>query len=307
MRAVVAVRHGGPEVLEVREVPEPRAGPGEILIRVRSAGVNFADTQATRGEYHSAPKPPFIPGLEVAGEEIESGRPVIALLRGGGYAEVVAADSRLVFDAEGLDLERAGGLPIVTFTSFFVLKHYVRLTPGDRLLVHAAAGGLGISAMQTARALGAGSVTGVASTPEKRRFALQYGADQAIDYEDEYPRVDLVVDGVGGAAFEKALDAIEPAGRIAMLGWSSGTAPEIPGFEELRRRAVAICGFSFGQFSSRQPQRVADGAGPLLEFLRNGQVSPPVGRLLPLGGAGQAHELLSGRQSQGKVILTVAS
>src|SRR5207302_1707888 len=156
LRAVVATRLGGPEVLELQEVPEPTAGPGQVLIRVTSAGVNFADLSSTRGTYAMAPPPPFIPGLEVAGEEVGSGKPVFAIVPSGGYAELVAAEERFTWDAEGLDLGAAGGYALTGLTAFHALRHVGGLQAWETVLMTAAAGGVGSSAIQVARALGAG-------------------------------------------------------------------------------------------------------------------------------------------------------
>jgi NADPH2:quinone reductase len=303
MRAVVATRQGGPEVLELQEVADPEAGPGEVLVEVRRAGVNFADTTSITGQYHSAPEPPFIPGLEVSGVEVGSGRPVLALVKSGGYAEKVAADRRLVFDAQGLDLDEAGGYALVTLTTFYALEHCARIRPGESVLVHAAAGGIGSTAIQMAKALGAGRVIGVASTEDKRRFALEQGADLAISYEEDAPPVDIVIDTVGGEAFRHALEHVRQLGRMVLLGRSAGPPPEIPGFDELRRLNVGILCFSFGQFRGADPDRVAQTAGAPLELLRSGRVRPPVSQTLPLAGAAEAHRLITGRRTVGKILL----
>lgn len=307
MKAIVAARRGGPEVLEPRDVPEPEAAQDTVLVRVRSAGVNFADTMATAGTYHSAPPPPFIPGLEVAGEEVGSGRPVIALVRSGGYAEKVAADSRLVFAADGVDLDEAGGWPLVTLTSWLALTEVARLRPGETVLVTAGAGGLGSTAIQVARALKAGRVVALASTEEKRAFARSAGADEAFAYDEELPPVDVVVDGVGGPVAARALDAVRPLGRMAMLGMASGEAPTIPGFEELRRRNVGIFPFSFGQLRGADPARTAELARGGIDLLRQGKVRPRIGRSLPLAQAAEAHRLLLSRESKGKLVLRPGS
>ena len=301
MRAIVATRQGGPEVLELQEAPAPARG---TLIRVRSAGVNFADTLSTRGLYAASPPPPFIPGLEVAGEDVVTGSPVMAILAAGGYAEVAAADPSLVFAADGLDLARAGGYLLVTLTAYYALAEAARLRPGESVLVTAGAGGLGSTAIQVARALGAGRVTAVASTPAKRQFAVGQGADAAIGYEDEFPRAEVVFDSVGGDVFPKALEAVAPLGRMALLGASSGTPPEVPGFDSLRRRNVGIFAFSFGMLRRAEPTLVARTAVPAIELLRAGKVKPPVGQTLPLEQAAEAHRRLLSRESVGKLILT---
>jgi NADPH2:quinone reductase len=289
-------------VLELQEVPEPAPGPGQVLVEVVSAGVNFADTLSTRGLYAASPQPPFVPGLEVAGREAGSGRPVMALLGSGGYAQKAVADQ--VFPADGLDLETAGGNLLVTLTAFYALHHAARMRAGETVGVIAAAGGLGSTALQVARALGAGTLVGVASTPAKRAFAQAHGADIALGYEDELPALDLLFDSVGGEGFERRLDAVGPLGRVVLLGASSGTPPEIPSFDALRRRNVGVFSFSFGMLRRLAPALMTSTVADGVELLRSGQVRPVLGLSLPLERAADAHRMLTGRQTQGKIVLT---
>ena len=163
MRAIVAVRIGGPEVLELQDVPKPEPGPGQVLIKVHRAGVNFADLSSTQGKYAQAPPPPFVPGLEVSGTD-QSGRPVIAIVGSGGYAEYVTAD--FAWDAEGLDLDDAAGYSLAGLTAYYALRHVGRLQQGETVLITAAAGGVGSSSIQVARALGAGRVIAIAGSAE---------------------------------------------------------------------------------------------------------------------------------------------
>ncbi len=301
MRAIVATRVGGPEVLELREVPEP-SGEG-VRVRVASAGVNFADALSTRGQYAASPPPPFTPGMEVAGTDVATGRPVLALLTSGGYAEVALADPRFVFDAGNLDLPAAGGDLLVTLTAYYALAEMARIRPGEDVLVTAGAGGLGTTVIQVARALGAGRVTAVASTEAKRRYALEHGADAAIGYEDELPTTALVFDSVGGPGVARLLDAIPHLGRMLLIGASSGTPPEIPTFDQLRRRNVGILCFSFGMLRRGDPDRVAATAGAAVDLLRSGKVRMAVGQALPLERAADAHRMLTGRETVGKILL----
>ncbi len=302
MRAMVAPRIGGPDVLELKDVDEPQPGSDEVVIDVVRAGINFADLLSISGRYAAAPPPPFIPGLEVSGTEAESGRAVMALVKSGGFAEKVAADKRFVFDAEGLDLALAGGWPLVTTTAYCGLAEMARIRRGETVLVTAAAGGLGSTCVQVAKALGAGRVVGMASTPEKREFALRQGADDAIGYEDSIPPVDVVLDGVGGTVFDRALSAVRPLGRIVLFGASSGQVPQIPSFDALRRRNVGILPFSLGMLRSADPDRLAELAAAAAGLLRSGRVAPP-GRTFSLVEAAQALAMLSSRQTMGKLLL----
>jgi NADPH:quinone reductase len=303
MKAMVAARLGGPDVLEPQDVEDPVAESGEVVIEVVRAGVNFADLLSLRGHYAAAPPPPFTPGLEVSGIEGGTGRPVIAIVPTGGFAEKVVADRRFVFDATGLDLELAGGWPLVTITAFFGLAQMARLRVGETVLVTAAAGGLGSTSVKMAKALGAGHVVGIASTPEKREFALRQGADEAIGYEDPIPPVDIVMDGVGGKVFESALAAVRPLGRMVLFGASSGQVPAIPSFDVLRRRNIGILPFSIGMLRASDADRTAELAGPALDLLRSGRVAPPIGRTFRLAEAAQALEMLGSRQTMGKLLL----
>src|SRR5947209_5076344 len=168
MKALVATRLGGPEVLELQELPDPAPAPGEVLIEVVRAAINFADLLSIRGQYAAAPQPPFVPGLEVSGRDAATGKPVVAIVRTGGFAQKVVADRRFVFDAEGLDLELAAGWPLVTVTAHYALAEIARLRPEETLLIPAAAGGLGTACVQLAKALGSQRIVAMASTPEKR-------------------------------------------------------------------------------------------------------------------------------------------
>ena len=306
MRAVVATRIGGPEVLELQDVPDPKPGPGQVLIRVVSAGVNFADLASTLGKYAQAPPPPFIPGLEVAGEEAASGRPVFAIVPSGGYAELVAADARFTWSAEDLDLAEAGGYALAGLTAFHALRHVGRVQAGESVLVTAAAGGVGSSTIQVARALDAGRVIGIASTPEKRVRVMDLGADAAVGYEDEIPGpVDVMVDMVGDAIFQRALEVMAPFGRMVLVGSSSGQVQQIPSVADLRVRGVGVLPFSLGALRARHPELFERTADEGVALIRSGLVRPPIGQVLPLEAVAEAHTLLGSRATTGKLVLAV--
>jgi len=302
MRAVTATHHGTPSVLELSEVADPVPALGEIAIRVVSAGINFSDLGAIAGTY-PGPPPPFVPGIEIAGHEIDSGRPVLALIELGGYAEIAIAKEQLTLDAHGLDLEQAGGYPLALLAAYFGLVRAARLERGETVLVLAAGGALGSTAIQVARALGAGRVFAVASSEEKRRIALECGADDAVPYTDKLPAADVVVDGVGGDTFLAALRATNRFGRILTVGASAGVPPEFPSFQELRQRSVAIVPFSFKALRAADPSYVAEQSKTALDLVRSGAVRPVVGSAFPLAEARDALELLAGRESVGKLLL----
>lgn len=305
MKAVVTPRNGGPDVLEYREdEPEPDAGDGQVLIEVRRAGVNFADLTSVRGTYAEAPKPPFIPGLEVSGHVAGNGRAVMAIVRAGGYAGVCAADRRFCWEIAEADVDEAGGYPLVALTAYHALVHVARAVEGDRVLISAAAGGVGSAAIQVARAIGADRIVGIASTAEKQAFAREVGADDCTGYDDELPGpFDVMIDMVGGAVFKKGLEAMAAFGRIVQIGSAGGSWPEIPPVTDLRVRGVGVLPFSLGAYRSRYPDRFAETARGGVEMIRSGKLRPPIGRVLPLREARQAHELLGSRQTMGKVVL----
>ena len=304
MRAVVATRLGGPEVLSLQEVAQPSPGPGQVLVKVHRAGVNFADLASTQGRYAQAPPPPFIPGLEVSGWDAASGRPVFAIVPSGGYAEYAVADR--AWSAEGLDLSEAGGYALTGLTAFYALRHVGRLGAGETVLVTAAAGGVGSCAIQAARALGAGRVIAVAGSEEKRQRALSLGASEAIDYSDPIPsRVDVMVDMVGGEFFARAVESMAPFGRMVCIGSASGQVQQIPTVGVLRVLGVGVLPFSMGALRARDPELFARTAAEGVEMIRSGAIRPPIGRVLPLADAAEAHRLLAGRATMGKLLLAV--
>jgi NADPH:quinone reductase len=303
MRAIIATRIGGPDVLELQDVPRPEPGPGQRLIKVRRAGVNFADLSSTQGKYAMAPPPPFIPGLEVSGHD-QDGKPVFAIVPSGGYAEYVAAD--LAWSAEGLNLDDAGGYALTGLTAFYALRHVGRLQPGETVLVTAAAGGVGSCAIQVARALGAGRVIGMAGSAEKRAHALSLGADVAIDYSEPIPdRVDVMVDMVGGDAFARALDSMAVFGRMVCIGSASGQVQQIPTVGVLRMLGVGVFPFSMGALRGRDPELFLKTSAEGIEMIRKGLLRPPIGTVLPLAEAAEAHRLVGSRATMGKVLLAV--
>ena len=177
---------------------------------------------------------------------------------------------------------------------------------GETVLVTAAAGGVGSSTIQVARALGAGRVIGIASTPEKRARALEIGADEAVGYEDPIPGpVDVMVDMVGGDVFQRAVEAMAPFGRMVCIGSTSGQVQQIPGVGELRMRGVGVLPFSMGAIRGRHPELFAKTSAEGIELMRSGALRPPIGRVLPLAEAAEAHRLLGSRATMGKLLLAV--
>jgi NADPH2:quinone reductase len=323
VRAVLVRRFGSPEELVLEEVGEPAPRQGEVAIAVRFAGVNFAEVAGRRGSLARF-APPFIPGLEVAGEvlavgdgvrDLRPGQAVAAFTVAGGYAEVAVADAALTFPIPaGVDFVVAACLPVVAPTARALLHWVARLAEGEDVLIHAAAGGVGTVAGQLARAAGADRVLGVVGTAEKARYASRFGYDRVLhgaQWAGEARAitggrgVDLVLDSVGGATREESFRLLAPLGRMAIFG-NSGDAPETgtPG-SVLRAEAKGVLGFSLASLAAADPAR----AGALMResapAVARGDVEIDVAEVLPLEDVRRAHELLEGRRTMGKLVLAV--
>ena len=305
MRAVVQEAVGGPEALVIGEVPEPALGAGQEPVEVRAAGINFADTLIRRGLYPQPPELPWIPGIEVAGET-RAGRRVIGLLRpsGGGYAERAAVDPDWLFDLPPEASFAEGAAFLLAFlTAWIPLTRQASVAPGSRVLVHAAAGGVGTAAVQVAVALGA-EVVATAGSEAKLELPLSLGASQALTYDrlDEVEPVDAVLDPVGGQLFADSLRLLRPLGVAVGVGYAGGAwQPVDPA--QLVGRNVGVQGFYLGRLMQLRPELVREAAGDLLRLWAAGIVRPVVGASHPLEQAGEAHEAIEGRRSTGKVVL----
>ena len=336
MRQVVIPRHGGPEVLEVREAPDPVPGEGEVRIRVRAAGINFADILARIGLYPDAPKPPVVVGYEVAGvvdavgEGVTTpheGDRVLALTRFGGYSSsvVVPAAQANRFPDDLSDAE-AAAVPLNYLTAAVALYRMAGLTAGETVLVHNAGGGVGIAAVQLAR-LRRAAVIGTASAA-KHSALRSFGVEHVIDYrhanvEQEVKRltkgrgVDVVLDPIGGPSFGVSYRMLAPLGRLVMFGMSSISSDRRSLWRVLRawwamkrfdplsliNRNKGVFGLNLGHLwdESRQLQ-------PLMELilteLHAGRLKPVVARTFPLDKAADAHRFIQSRANIGKVVLT---
>jgi NADPH2:quinone reductase len=300
VRAIQFSQFGGPEVLETVEVPDPVPGPGELLITVEAAGVNYADTHLIDGSYAGAESLPLIPGSEVVGRT-EDGRRVLARVS-GGYAELAVAKEHSVVEIPGsLAAGQALALLVQGLTAWHLLRSAARLQPGETVVVHSAAGGVGSLAVQLAGVFGAGRVLAEASTPAKRELALELGADAVA----EYPlaeRADVILDATGGPLFDRGLESLADFGRLVTYGNASrGTlAPVDPG--RLTRLNAAVVGFWL------RPALALPGAvsGPLKDMLRlvsEGRLTPVTSEPYALADARGAHEALRARRTTGKTFL----
>jgi NADPH2:quinone reductase len=321
MRAVVCKSFGGGLALE--EVPRPKPEPGTVLIEVHAAGVNFADTLIIEGKYQEKPALPFTPGAEVAGVVVELGEGVTTLRRGervlatvgwGGYAEFVAAPAeRVTAIPDSMEFAIAAGFPLAYGTSHGALDWRARLQPGETLLVHGAAGGVGLTAVEIGKTMGA-TVIATASSAEKLAVAKAHGADHLIDYARENFRdrvkeltqdrgADVIYDPVGGEVFEQSLRCIAWGGRIVIIGFASGKIPQIPANILLVKNCDAI-GYYWGSYRKHRPELVRRSYEKLLGWFEAGKLRPHVSHRLPLEEAGHALELLKTRAATGKVVLT---
>ena len=301
MKAALLREVNGP--FEVADLSDPEVD-GKVLVSVRAAGVNFADVLVRRGRYPQMPKLPAVLGSEIAGE-LEDGTRVMAITSGaGGYAELAVVERAQVVPLPDHASFAEGASFLLTFlTAYIPLTRQARLAPGTRVLVHAAAGGVGTAAVQLARALGA-HVVAAAGSAEKLDVCTRLGASEAFLY-DELPddlKVDVVVDPVGGDLFAQGIARLRPLGVLLALGSAAGPWPETnPGL--LVGRNVGVQGFYLGRLLRLEPEAVGAAVGELLALWQTGAFAPLVGTELPLAEVERAHELLESRRSVGKVVL----
>lgn len=324
MRAIVIEEFGGPEVLTLVDVPEPRPGPGQVTIDIAYAGVNFADILARSIGYRVA-ELPFRPGLEVSGlvrevgdgvSEFTPGQEVAAFLDGGGYADVVVAPASAVFVLPGgIDLRTAATLPSVLPTAYGLLHEVARLREGDTVLVQSAAGGVGTVAGQLARAGGASAVYGVVSSLEKAEHALKSGYDQVFTI-DTFDRevlaatggrgVDIALDPVGGETFRRTKAVVARFGRLISFGNAGGAEPWRIGAEDVMPTALTVGGFSLLGLAAADPALLRVMADRAFHTVTEGGVELPVSAEFGLADAAQAHVLVESRTSTGKLLIRVA-
>jgi NADPH:quinone reductase len=313
MRAVQIQSFGGPEVLQVVELPDPTPGDGQVVAPVRAAGINFADTHATEDSYLAEQKLPLIPGGEAV-VELPDGRRGLVLTSHGGYAQKIAVDPRRVFEVpDGIDDPAALTTLVQGASAWHLLRTSTHLVPGETVVVHAAAGGVGTIAVQLAKLWGAGRVIATASTGPKRELARHLGADVAIDsrVEDlatalrdanDGRGVDIVLEMTGGPVFDQSLAALAPFGRLATFGMAGRVPPTPVAPAALMARSTAVIGFWLAQLA-RQPARLAEAVTDLFELIAAGKVSPVIGGKYQLDTVADAHRALLSRDTVGKLYL----
>jgi NADPH2:quinone reductase len=315
MRAVQITEFGGPEVLKLVDLPDPVAGGGQVVVDVTSAGVNYADTHQVEDSYLQKSALPMVPGSEVVGH-LEDGTRVSAFAMGGGYCEKALVFPQMAFPLpDAVSDGQALSLMVQGLTAWHLLRTCTHLQPGESVVVHAAAGGVGTLAVQLAKHWGAGNVIAVASSEEKLELAKGLGADSlvlagaadlksALEEANAGKKVDVVLEMVGGPTFDASLAALAPFGRLATFGMASRTPPKPIHAGELMSRSRAVIGFwlahCFGNPALLQPQMAE-----LLALVEAGTLKPLVGGSYPLAEAAAAHEALRSRASTGKLILDV--
>jgi NADPH:quinone reductase len=305
VKAVVLEETGGPERLTVRDVPEPVTPAESTLVHVRAAAVNFLDILVRQGRYPQPPALPWTPGLEVAGET-DDGRRVVGLVRqsGGGYAEHAAVEDDWLFDLPAhASFEEGAAFLMAFLTAWLPLTRQADVRAGSRVLVTAAAGGVGSAALQVGRLLGA-DVVAAAGGSEKLDFARSLGASAAVTYEQlaELERVDVAFDPVGGDVLAAAITCLNPLGVAIAIGFAGGAwSPLDPA--QLVGRNVGVQGFYLGRLMKHRPDLVRQAAEDLLRLWAHGFLHPVVGATFPLDAVAAAHRLVEERRSTGKVVL----
>jgi NADPH:quinone reductase-like Zn-dependent oxidoreductase len=341
MRAVVIHSFGPPSTLRVEERPEPAPGPGEVRVAVRAIGVNFADVLSRLGVYAAAPDPPFIPGIEVAGEVDATGEGVGRFAVGervagfcpfGAYAEKVVVPAPYMMRlAEGIGFEEGAAIPVQYLTAWYGLEQLARVEAGETVLIHAAAGGTGRAAVELAREAGARIVATVGS-PEKAEIVraaapearvILYREEElgrALEREPGGGRLDVVMDSVGGKVFRAGWKRLAPGGRYVLFGAAAavqrGALSRLGALWRLLPMLAvnplsmitsnrSLLAFNLFFLADRRTELLHSGMERILALREQGAIRPEIGLTLPLERAAEAHERLQGRETHGKVVLTV--
>lgn len=325
MKALVCNSFEGLAGLDYQDMDEPDLLPGHVRVRIKAAGLNFADTLIIKGEYQEKPELPFIPGLEACGEVIEAGdgagyppgTRVAFVQSSGAFAEeaVVPAEA-CVPVPDDMDDETAAGFLVTYGTSHVALDHRGGLKEGETLLVHGAAGGVGLAAVEIGKRMGA-TVIGTAGAPHKLEIAREHGADHMINYREENFRehvmeitngkgVDVVYDPVGGDVFDSSLRCLAWEGRLLTIGFASGRIPEAKA-NYLLVKNTSVVGVHWGAYMRKSPGVVVASLQTLFGWYAEGVLNPHVSETFPLNEGAEAMKALLSRRTTGKVVLTVES
>lgn len=319
MRAVQVLAPAGPSDVVVSDVPEPTPAPGQVLVEVHRVGISFPDLLLSKGEYQLRPEPPFTLGVDfagvvVSGDGFAPGQRVAGVGPYGGAAELVLGSAENVFALpDSITFDEAVALPMNYLTALFALDERGGVRPGETVLVHGAAGGVGTASLQVAKGLGARTIA-VVSTEEKRAFALAAGADEAVladGFKDaartltDGAGVDVVLDVVGGTLFTDSLRALAPQGRVLVVGFAAGEGiPEVK-VNRLLLNNVDVRGVGWGAYAFARPGYLAQQWAQLLPMIEAGTVKPPVGKVYPIEEFGQALVDMDERATLGKSVVRI--
>jgi NADPH:quinone reductase-like Zn-dependent oxidoreductase len=340
VKALVIPENGPPEVLRVEDRPDPQPGPGQVRVRVKAAGINFADLMARQGMYPDAPKLPAVVGYEFAGDvesvgdgvgDLQPGQRVLGGCRFGGYAEMVATDAANVVPLpDDWSYEEGAAFPVNYMTAYAGLVRYGCLHPGEKVLIHAAAGGVGIAATQIAKLKEAGEIYGTAS-PGKHDAIRGFGVDHPIDYTSQdfakeirriagrKDPIDLVMDAVGGSSFRKSYSLLRAGGRLIAYGASSVTPGEkrdlkavakmiatTPVFHPMQMMPASKGVIGLNMLTIWDDKGTADEfLEPLRSWIEDGSLRPVVSEAFPIDDGAKAHRFMQERKNVGKVVLTM--
>jgi NADPH2:quinone reductase len=324
MRALLCKQYGPPGDLVLETLDDPTPGEGQVLVALKAAGINFPDVLAIAGKYQVRTEPPFVPGNEAAGiveavgagvSRFKAGDPVMLTPAGGAFAEKCVADQHLIIPMiPGLDFAQAAGFAITYGTSYHALRQSAGLEAGEIVLVLGAAGGVGITAVEIAKAMGA-RVIAAASSEEKLAFACEAGADETINYSEvslkETVRemtngngADVVYDPVGGELADQALRATAWHGRYLVIGFASGDIPKFPANIVLLKEA-SIIGVWWGTWAAKNPAVQEENMDELIHLIADGKLQPRVTEQYALSEFSSAFDAITGRRARGKVVLTM--
>ena len=319
MRALVCETLGPVTSHRVQEIPDPVPGKRQVAVRVHACGVNFADTLIVQGKYQERPELPFVPGSEVAGEVIALGegvkgialgQRVMALTSVGGFAEIALASAdTLIPLPDGIDFTDAAAFTVAYGTSHVALETRAQLKAGETLIINGASGGVGLTALEIGKMMGA-TVIGLASTEEKRALVAERGADHVFDVADPDLRdkvkalggADVGYDVVGGEAFNTMLRCMKFEGRLLTVGFASGEIPQVPA-NLLLVKNISVVGVYWGSYARNNPSVLMKSLVQLTQWLKEGQLRPHVSAVYSLDEATKGLEALASRQSVGKVVI----
>ena len=315
MKAIQITKFGGPEVMEYLDLPEPQIKAGEELITVTAIGINYADTHQTENSYLSKQELPLVPGIEVVGTTAD-GRRVLAPAGSGGYAQLAAVNQRAMIEIPtGVSDQQALCMLVQGSTAWHILKTVGPVVPGETVVIHAAAGGVGTIAIQLAKMWGA-KVIASTSSPEKAELAKKLGADITIDANAEDlavvmleanggKKVNLILEMVGGKTFDASLDVLAPFGRVVTYGMASRTPPSSINPAVLMGGSKTITGFWLSHCFGRK-ELMNDVISELFQLVVDGKLHPVIGATYPLSKAADAHRAMLARQTTGKIALDPA-